>query len=175
MGINQMKVPGKSQVPQKSLTQIAKENVNTTGTIGEFSTKAIGGFSGAVGLADSQTTDGKNKKCGIAYICPSFRAAVEVTGSIQKLVSTSELSSGISASTCVNGAAGALVGAKGSVCTTNFDSSGIDLKNRTTGIKSPKDYASVDNYTGTAGPAIGVALGADVSFCPQITICSAPK
>uniref|UniRef100_UPI001D1725C2 RHS repeat-associated core domain-containing protein n=1 Tax=Acinetobacter sp. CFCC 11171 TaxID=1775558 RepID=UPI001D1725C2 len=175
MGINQMNVPGKSQVPQKSLTQIAKENVKTTGTIGEFSTKAIGGFSGAVGLADSQTADGKNKKCGIAYICPSFGAAVEVTGSIQKLVSTSELSSGISASTCVNGAAGALVGAKGSVCTTNFDSSGIDLKNRTTGIKSPKDYASVDNYTGTAGPAIGVALGADVSFCPQITICSAPK
>jgi hypothetical protein len=91
------------------------------------------------------------------------------------MVSTSELNSGISASSCVNGSGSAVVGATGSVCTTMYDSSGMDLKNGKTGIKTFNDYKNVDNYTGSVGPAVGVALGSDVSFCPQITICSTPK
>ncbi|MDR0235377.1 RHS repeat-associated core domain-containing protein [Acinetobacter sp.] len=175
MGINQMNVPGKPITPQKTLNQMAKENIKTSGTIGTFSTKAIGGFSGAVGLANSETLDGKVKKCGLVFVCPSFGAVVQVTGSVQKMVSTSELNSGISASSCVNGSGSAVVGATGSVCTTMYDSSGMDLKNGKTGIKTFNDYKNVDNYTGSVGPAVGVALGSDVSFCPQITICSTPK
>ena len=153
----------------------AKEKIKTNGTIGVISTKGIGGFSAGAGMAESQTAEGKLKSCGIVMFCPSFGVVAEVTGSLQKMVSTSELNSGISASTCVNGTGTLVAGVTGSVCTTNFDSSNMDIKNRKSGIKHLSDYADVGNYTATGGVALGVALGADVSFCPQLTICSAPK
>lgn len=164
-----MNVPGKAQLPQKSISDMM---TRTEGTVVGGSFKFVGGFDGLAGSAYSKTDDNKIKSCKLVSFCPSIGAVAQATGNVQKLYSAGEMNSGISISTCATGVAGATVGGTASNCTTIFDSSGIK---QNFGFKTPKELYSLSNQTVTVGGVAGAAVGVSGSICPQITICSVPK
>lgn len=134
--------------------------------------KAVGGFDISAGKVSSKTIDNKTKQCAVVFFCPAAGAVLQASGNLQKVYSSGEFNTGLSVSTCINGAAGAVAGATGSVCTTIFDSSGMK---KNLGFKTPSELLSLENQTISAGGSLGAGGGVSGSICPQLNICSTPK